>query len=77
MRKVAQFLNKDLSDDVVETIAEKCSFDNLKAANHTLKKLPENIVKRAEQKAANNEGNDGKKPPVPPIFYRKGKYIST
>ena len=32
VRKVASFLNKDLPDDVIAAIADKCSFKNLKHA---------------------------------------------
>lgn len=35
--KVAQFLNRSLSDDVIRSIANKCSFNNLKSADEALK----------------------------------------
>lgn len=37
--KVAKFLNKDLSQEIIEAIAEKCSFNNLKTA-HVQKVVP-------------------------------------
>ena len=35
--KVAKFLNKDLSDETIRDIAEKCSFKNLRAADEAVK----------------------------------------
>ena len=69
MKKVAEFLKKDLSTEVMEHIAEKCSFDKLKTANATVKKRSESIAKRVD-KASHPE----KKPLGPPDMYRKGKH---
>ena len=67
MRKVAEFLNKDLSNEIIGKIAENCSFDQLKAANDTKKKAD---VFLAERKAMNAKNE--KKPFSPPNMYRKG-----
>ena len=68
VRKVARFLNKDLSEETVNSIAEKCSFKNLKAANDSLKKRPEQLAERV--RLLQEKG--GKIPSGPPNLYRKG-----
>ena len=67
MRKVAEFLNKDLSNEIIGKIAENCSFDQLKAANDTKKKRDILLAKRKAMNAENE-----KKPISPLNMYRKG-----
>ena len=40
MRRVAEFLKKELPESIIGEIAEKCSFKNLQNADKTLKELP-------------------------------------
>ena len=64
--KVAEFLNKDLSKDVIKKIVENCSFDKLKAASAKLK----NDVKFGgkEETSETDKEKNGQ-----PNIYRKGK----
>ena len=72
MRKVAEFLKKDLSSEVIEQIAENCSFEKLKAANASVKKRSESIAMRMDK-----ESPKAKKPMTPPDMYRKGKCLQS
>ena len=67
MRKVAKFLNKDLSNEIIGKIAKNGSFDQLKAANDTKKKADTFLAKRKAMNAKNE-----KKPFSHPNMYRKG-----
>ena len=69
VKVVAEFLQKDMSTEVMEHIAENCSFDKLKTANATVKKRSESIAKRIDKAS-----DPGKKPLGPPDMYRKGKH---
>lgn len=68
VRKVANFLNKDLTDEVIQSIADKCSFQNLKTANETMKQRPLNLVERLTEE---EKGRMIKH--KPPQMYRKGE----
>ena len=70
MRKVANFLKKDLTDEVIQSIADKCSFQNLKTANETMKQRPLNLVERLTEE---EKGRMIKH--KPPQMYRKGKVL--
>ena len=66
MREVAEFLNKDLSNKVIEKIAENCSFDKLKAASDTLKRANNFGASRETKSSSDDEKNEKK------YIYRKG-----
>ena len=68
MRKVASFLNKDLPDDVIQDIADKCSFKNLKHATETYKQpwdLTSKLSPEEQEMIANWKTQETQ-------FYRKG-----
>ena len=65
MREVAEFLSKDMPNEVIEKIAENCSFDKLKAASDTLKR--ENNFGARETKSSSDDEKNEKK-----YIYRKG-----
>lgn len=67
VERVAQFLNKELSKDTIDDIAEKCSFKNLKAADATLKGIPEKCFSHLTVE----EIEQHKKHKMP-SFFRKG-----
>ena len=54
---MAEFLGKDLPRDLIEAIADKCSFKNLQNADKTVKELPkeffenfgEEVIKKFEK----------------------------
>ncbi|XP_056004480.1 sulfotransferase 2A1-like [Ostrea edulis] len=62
IRKLAEYLRVNISDDFLRDVSEKCSFQNLKEADKTIK--ADGMLKKMVQKA----GRTG----VPEI-YRKGK----
>lgn len=68
VERVAQFLNKELSKDTIDDIAEKCSFKNLKAADATLKGIPEKCFSHLTVE----EIEQHKKHKMP-SFFRKGE----
>ncbi|KAK3101683.1 hypothetical protein FSP39_005435 [Pinctada imbricata] len=45
VRRIADFLEVDISDEVVNEISAKCKFQTLKKANDDLKKPPEELLK--------------------------------
>ena len=69
MRKVATFLNKDLSDDVIYDIADKCSFQKLKHAEETFKQQ-EDISSRITVEQLDTMKKQG-----PIKIHRKGKLL--
>ena len=71
VRKVARFLNKDLPDDVIRDIADKCSFKNLKHATETYKQpwykqLTSRLSLEEQELIAKTKQQETQ-------FYRKGK----
>ncbi|MEW8544922.1 MAG: sulfotransferase domain-containing protein [Candidatus Thiodiazotropha sp.] len=71
VRQVAQFLNKDLSEGIIEDIADKCSFKNLKEAEERLKQETDVVQKKLTDAEEEKKTNLG-----PPSVYRKGIYNS-
>ena len=68
VRKVAGFLNKDLPDDVIAAIADKCTFKNLKHATETFKQpwdLTSKLSLEEQEMIANWKTQETQ-------FYRKG-----
>ena len=61
VERIAKFLDKDLSKDLVQDIAEKCSFKNLASADNTYKQS-------AKLSTLDNPGKHGTSE-----MYRKGK----
>jgi hypothetical protein len=43
IRRLANFLEVDCEDDMIENIAHKCGFDNLKNAHVTVKKTESKV----------------------------------
>ena len=70
VKKVAVFLHKELTDDTVKTIAEKCSFKNLKAADEILKNIPDNLLRNFSEEHMAKMKKYGFIP-----FFRKGIFV--
>ena len=71
MRKVAGFLNKDVPDDLMRGIADKCSFKNLKHATETYKQpwdLTSKLSPEEQEMIAKWKKQETQ-------FYRKGNNI--
>lgn len=63
-KRLAKFLNVEASDKLIEDIVEKCSFENLKNADKTIK--DQSIMKEIIDFLPNEDGQ------VKPNMYRKG-----
>lgn len=63
-KRLAKFLNVEASDKLIEDIVEKCSFENLKNADKTIK--DQSIMKKIIDFAPNMDEN------AKPNMYRKG-----
>ena len=66
--KIARFLEKDLSDEIIQDIADKCSFKNLKHADATVKDKHMPQVSRLSEEDIEKRNKHG-----PTNFYRKGE----
>ena len=67
VRKLALILNKDLSDDLIRNIADKCSFTKLKHVEETQKQHVD-VTKRMTPEELESMKKKG-----PVSLYRKGK----
>ena len=72
VRQTAKFLGKQLTDDVVDRIADHCTFAKMKKNPST---NPDTLG--FNEDASNNNKEDTKrKEPAQPSFMRKGKLVT-
>ena len=69
IQKLAQFLNKDLSESIIKDIVEKCSFNNLKRYEETMKEDTQVFESRLSE-----EQLERRRKHAPATMYRKGGY---
>ena len=67
VQTIANFLGKTLTPEVVQDIADKCSFSNMKAAEYTVKEYPEELTAFMGQKEKEELAKPGSF-----TFFRKG-----